>query len=132
MKRKIKISNTHRYLKQTIIQFNGYVDVDLIEDGFVFTYREKDNTRVRMTIHEHYMKIERFGEAKTCLVLRKGVRTKNPINSIYGSFEIDIYTYDYQNDGNYIRVEYDIENGTEDKDGFIVELQMKEGQHEFH
>ena len=132
MKKKIKVTNTHRYTKEKNIQYNGYVDINETMDGFMFTFREKDNTKVRMTVHEYYMQIERFGQATTFLTLRKDVTTKNPIKSPYGVFEIDIFTYDYQNSGNYIKVEYDVENGTDDKDGFIVEIEIKEGRNEFH
>lgn len=132
MKRKIKITNTHRYTKQKSIQYNGYVDMNVLEDGFSFVFYEKDNTKVRMSIHENHMQIERFGEARTKLTMKENELTKNPIESVYGIFEIDIFTYSYLNEKNHIKVEYDVENGTDDKDGFIVELEIKEERHEFH
>lgn len=132
MKKKIKIINTHKYTNAKEIQFHGYVDIDFLDDGFSFVFHEKTGVKVRMKIHEYYMQIERFGEAKTSLTLRKGVVSKNPIKSIYGVFEIDIYTYDFQNHGNYIKVEYDVENGSDDKDGFVIEIEIKEGRNEFH
>lgn len=132
MKKKVKITNTHRYTKQKNIQFNGYVDCEAKGEGITFTFREKEGTKVRMNIYEYYMQIERFGEAETFLTLRKDVVTKNPIKSIFGVFEIDIYTHDYINEKKYVRVEYDVENGSDDKDGFIIEIEIKEGRNEFH
>lgn len=132
MKKKVKITNTHRYTKQKNIQYNGYVDFEEKNDGYTFTFREKDGTKVRMNVYEYYMQIERFGEATTFLTLRKDVVTKNPIKSMYGVFEIDIYTYSYEWSTNYIKVEYDVENGSDDKDGFIIEIEIKEGRNEFH
>lgn len=132
MKKKIKITNTHRYTKQKNVQYNGYVDVTLLEDGFSFVFREKDNTKVKMSIYDSYMQIERYGEAHTKLTMKENKTTKNPIESVYGIFEIDIFTYSYLNEKNHIKVEYDVENGTDDKDGFIVELEIKEERHEFH
>lgn len=132
MRKKIQVKHTHRYTKSQNILFNGYANCHYYDRHIEYTYDEQDDTNVIMRVYDDHMEIERFGEVHSLLQLYEGTSTLNPMESEYGTFEIEIYTYAYQNDDNYIMVEYDVESGSEDKDGFKIEIEVKEDIHEYN
>lgn len=132
MKRKIKVKHTHRYTLEKDILFDGYADCNEFQEYLEYIYYEENNVKVVMYIFESYMQIKRFGEVQSTLTFKKEEHTMNLMNSVYGSFEIEIYTYDFQKKGYDIIVEYDIENGSDEKDGFKIEIEVEDKGYEFH
>lgn len=127
-----KVINTHRYTKDTVVLYEGNMIVHEYMDRFEYKYREADGTKVTITIYEDAMSIKRQGEVTTSLMLKPNEKTLNPVESPFGTFEIEVTTYRYEKIENKYCVEYDVENGMDDKDGFIVELVLEGEQYEFH
>lgn len=132
MRKKIKVKHTHRYTNEKAILFEGQALCNEFNDYIEYLYNEADGTKVMMYIYSHRIEIKRHGEVLSSLDMQPEKKTKNLMKSPYGEFEIEIYTYDFQNDGNYIMVEYDVENGLKDKDGFKIEIEVEEEGYEFH
>lgn len=132
MRKKILIKHTHRYTKSQNVLFNGYAICHYYDRHIEFTYVEQDDTKVIMRAYDDHMEIERFGEVHSLLNLYKDCVTKNPMESEYGTFEIEMKTYAYIKDDHYIMVEYDVESGSLEKDGFKIEIEVKEDTHEYN
>lgn len=132
MKKKIQVKHTHRYTNMQSILFEGYANCNDFDEYLELSYEEEDKTKVVMYCFAKYIVIERYGEVLSKLELHKNKKTSNPMNSIYGTFEIEVSTYDYQKDDHYIMVEYDVENGSEEKDGFKIEIIIEEDHHEYN
>lgn len=132
MRKKIQVKHTHRYTKSENILFEGYAVCNDYDDYIELVYYENNDTKVVMYAYQDYMVIERYGEVHSQLNLHPNKATANPMKSEYGTFEIEITTFDYQKDDHYIMVEYDIENGSPDKDGFKIEIEVKEEAHEYN
>lgn len=132
MKEKILVKHTHRYTKEEMVLFHGNAQYIEYEKYYEYIYYDEQKIKTVLRIYEDKMEIQRYGEAISSLLLVKNEMTKNPITSPYGTFEIDIYTHDYKYGRNWIKVEYDVENGTEEKDGFIVEIRLEERKDELN
>ena len=132
MRKKIKVKHTHRYTNEKAVLYDGDALCNEFSEYLELNYMEEDKTKVTMFIYENHMEIKRFGEVLSSLDMKPKKKTKNPMKSAYGTFEIEVYTYDFKNEGNYIMVEYDVENGTKEKDGFKIEIEIKEEGYEFH
>ncbi|NBK96690.1 MAG: DUF1934 family protein [Erysipelotrichia bacterium] len=132
MRKKIQVKHTHRYTKSENILFVGYALCSEYDQYREINYVEKDGTKVVMYMFKEYMVIERYGEVHSQLNLHRKQTTKNPMKSEYGTFEIEIHTFAYQCDPRYIMVEYDVENGSDSKDGFKIEIEVMEEAYEYN
>lgn len=132
MKKKIKVTHTHRYTLENALLYEGYALYNDFNTYKEYIYQENEETKVILYIYDTHMEIQRYGEAQSSLTLKKDKTTLNPIKSMYGTFEVEIKTYDYQVNEKYMMVEYDVENGSQDKDGFKIEIVVEEDGHEFH
>lgn len=132
MRKKIQVKHTHRYTKSENILYEGYAICNDYDGYMEITYHESDDTKVVMYAYDNYMIIERYGEVQSQLHLHRNKRSKCPMKSEYGSFEIEVTTFAYKKQDNAIMVEYDIESGNPDKDGFKIEIEVKEVAHEYN
>ena len=128
MKKHIIVQHTHRYTHQKEKLFEGYAEVSEFNEYRQYRFQEADGTKVVMTCYEFSMRIERFGEIHSCIECQPGKSIECPMRSAYGTFAIPIYTFAYVREDDYVVVSYDVENGTDDKDGFIIEIE--EDRHE--
>lgn len=132
MKHNIHVKHTHRYTHEQMTLFLGEAEIKEYDGYYEYIYYDEQRIKTVLKIFEDKMEIQRYGEATSSLLLIENERTLNPISSPYGTFEIEIFTYAYKNENNYIMVEYDVENGSEDKDGFKIEIRVEEKSYEFH
>lgn len=132
MRKKIQVKHTHRYTKSLNVLYDGYAICNDFDTYIEITYYEKDGTKVVMYAYDDYIIIERYGEVHSQLQLHQNKTIKCLMRSEYGNFEIEATTYAYQKAENYIMVEYDIESGNTDKDGFLIEIEVKEDAHEYN
>lgn len=132
MKKNVKVMHTHRYTLEKAVLYEGYAHCNDYGTYKEFTYFENEETKVILYIYQEYMEIQRYGEAQSSLTLKKEETTFNPIKSMYGTFEVEITTYEYRNTDHYIVVEYDIHNGSDDKDGFKIEIKIEEDVYELN
>ncbi len=123
MQKKIMVRHTHRYTNERAILFEGIAMCEDFDTYREYRYSEKDGTKVVMYCYEDHIQIERFGMIHSCLNLYENRTTKNPMESVYGIFDIEMTTFAYRREDRYVMVEYDVESGTEEKDGFIIELE---------
>ncbi len=130
MEKKIKVKHTHRYTKESAILFEGTSQIDDYPGYRKIAFLEGLNVKVVFYCFETFVEVHRFAEVVSQLSLKPKQRTSNPIKSEYGVFDVEIYTYEYEVNTNYVKVSYDIENGSDDKDGFIVEIEIEEGVYE--
>ncbi len=132
MKKQILVKQTHRYSLQTGIMYEGEAFIDEYSDYIRFTFIDDDEAKVVFYCFEQYMEIHRFGEVNSELLLKPNAQTFNKITSEFGKFDVEIKTIAYQNNDMQIRVEYDIESDQEDKDGFIIDIEVMEGNYEYN
>lgn len=132
MKREILVKHMHRYTFEQAVLYEGVAEYNAYPDYVELVFYEDQNTRVVMHCFEKYMEIRRFGEVKSHLTLKPKERTHNPMESIYGTFEVEMFTDAYLREDAYIMVAYDVENGTEDKDGFRIDIELKEDGYELN
>ncbi len=132
MRKKIHVRHTHRYTKEKSVLYEGECDFTLYDTYWQLSYSERDGTKVKMICYDDYMIIERFGEVKSKLELNPNKRTSNAMESVYGTFFIAIQTHDYKKEDAYVMVEYDVESGSPEKDGFKIEIDIKEDGNEYN
>ncbi len=132
MKKEIIVKQTHRYTLESNNMYNGQANIDEYSDYTRIKFIDCENATTVFYCFNSYMEIHRFGEATSELVLKPDCSTFNKIKSEFGTFEIEILTHKYTYNEDYICVEYDIENGNDDTDGYKIEVEVAEGKDEFN
>ncbi|MGN1344464.1 MAG: DUF1934 family protein [Traorella sp.] len=115
MKKRILIKQKDLKENQEQILCDQICQLEKNHDTYQFSYHEKKPYNGIVTIqgNNHEINIHRLAENKSSLHLISSQYTKGKVESIYGSFEIDLYTHHYFHKEELIAVEYDILNGKE-------------------
>ncbi len=130
MKKEVKVTHMHLYTKERAELFCGQADFMMFPEYMELIYLEAGNVKVVMRFYETYMEVHRYGEARSHLTMKRNQATKNPIESVYGTFEVELYTHEYERYDHKIHVSYDIHNGSDEKDGYKIVIELAEGTHE--
>lgn len=130
MKKEVKVTHMHLYTKEKAVLFSGYADFVMFPDYMELIYVESDGVKVIMRFYEEYMEVHRHGEVRSHLTMKQNKHTLNPMESVYGTFEVELYTHEYERCDHQIVVAYDIHNGSDEKDGYKIVIELLEGVYE--
>lgn len=127
MKVNIEVKQKNLQTNQEVILCDQICDLELNDDNYSFSYREKRPLNGHVTMHGnmHGCTIHRKAEGTTQLILKHQKQTKGMVESIYGILEIDLYTRRYLKKDNVIAVEYDILNNDEVLESYRLMIKMK-------
>lgn len=127
MKVNIEVKQKNLQTNQESILCDQICDLELNDDNYTFSYKEKRPLNGHVTMHGNMQgcTINRKAEGTTNLILKHQKQTKGMVESIYGILEIDLYTRRYLKKDNVIAVEYDILNGDEVLESYRLMIKMK-------
>ena len=116
-------------LKENIEQIlcNQVCDVTFNENECIFNYKENKpyNGTTTISAKENECTIKRIAENSTTLHLIENKKTKGIVESIYGTFNIDVHTNKYFKKEELIALEYDILNQNEILDSYRLMIKFK-------
>ena len=127
MKAIVKITQKNLRENSELILCDSVCELDIHENTYSFHYNEKKplDGKVMMKGNNHGCSIYRKAEGTTTLVLEESKTTKGSVESIYGTFDLEIYTHQYIWKNELIAVKYDILNQGEIIESYRLMIKIK-------
>lgn len=95
--------------------------------GIEFEYHEKKplNGKVKMSVTSKECLIQRIAESQSKLHLMEKKKTQGVVKSIYGEFEIELYTHIFHYNDKIIAIEYDVLNDSQVIERYRLMVKIK-------